>query len=288
MNFGDPASQVELRAITHCLRQGSGTYVNSATEARELNGRTDCAGLGHRNTRDIGHPWLCPRLHFQKPDFFETSGADRDHFLHPLLYYHPEAPLWGAIYGSFLIMGANLIGLGHILYSRLPIGIPANQWPIFKALEGLEPGEFRQLMSLGAMQFADKSIRLTEEAAEVESLYFAISGDLNGDKGGRSFKMYAGEFIGEVSFMLGGKATASVTIEKGGVYYEWRKDKLRKVLENQPRLSQAFEALIGRDMAKKVASGYRAEELKVHSADVELQDENIGGKIAAPMSIKEA
>ena len=96
--------------------------------------------------------------------------------------------------------------------------------------------------------------------------------------------MYAGEFIGEVSFMLGGMATATVTIEKGGVYYEWRKDKLRKVLENQPRLSQAFEALIGRDMAKKVASGYRAEELKVHSADVELGDDTIGGKIAEPVS----
>ena len=56
------------------------------------------------------------------------------------------------------------------------------------------------------------------------------------------------------------------------------------MLENHPRLSQAFEALIGRDMAKKVACGYRAEELKVHSADVELQDDAIGGKIAAPVS----
>ncbi len=59
---------------------------------------------------------------------------------------------------------------------------------------------------------------------------------------------------------------------------------MRKVLENQPRLSQAFEALIGRDMAKKVASGYRAEELKVHSADIELQDDAIGGKLAALVS----
>lgn len=199
-------------------------------------------------------------------------------------YYHPDEPLWGAIYGSFLIMGANLIGLARILYSRLPIGIPANHWPIFKALEGLEPGEFRQLMNLGSMQFAADKVKLTQESTEVESLYFAISGDLNGDKGGREFKMYAGEFIGEVSFMLGGMATATVSIEKGGIYYEWPKDRLRKVLQSQPRLSQAFEALIGRDMAKKVASGYREGDAKVHSADVELQDDMIGGKIAAPVS----
>lgn len=198
-------------------------------------------------------------------------------------YYHPEEPLWGAIYGSLLIMAANLIGLGRLMYSRLPIGIPAEQWPIFKALEGMEPGEFRQLMRLGAMNFAQDRLDLTKENNVVDSLYFAISGDLNGDKGGRGFKMYAGEFIGEVSFMLGGNATATVSIEKGGVYYEWRKDKLRKVLESQPRLAQAFEALIGRDMAKKVASGHRAEDLKVHSADVELEDESIGGRIAAPI-----
>lgn len=199
-------------------------------------------------------------------------------------YYHPEDPLWAAIYGSFLILGANLIGLARLMYSRLAIGIPADQWPIFKALEGLEPGEFRQLMRLGSMKFAEQTVQLTEERSEVESLYFAISGDVTGDKGGHRFKMYAGEFIGEVSFMLGGVATATVSIEKGGVYYEWRKDRLRKVLEGQPRLSQAFEALIGRDMAKKVASGYRAEELKVHSADIELQDDAIGGRITAPMS----
>ncbi len=199
-------------------------------------------------------------------------------------YYHPSEPLWGAIWGSVLIIVANLIGLGRLMYSRLPIGIPADQWPIFKALEGLEPGEFRQLMGLGGMKFAESKVQLTEENTEVECLYFAISGDVTGDKGGHRFKMYAGEFIGEVSFMLGGMATATVSIEKGGVYYEWRKDKLRKVLQNQPRLAQAFEALIGRDMAKKVASGYRAEELKVHSADIELEDDAIGGKLAAPVS----
>ena len=199
-------------------------------------------------------------------------------------YYHPAEPLWGAIWGSVLIIVANLIGLARLLYSRLPIGIPADQWPIFKALEGLEPGEFRQLMGLGGMKFADHDVELTAENTEVDCLYFAITGNVIGDKGGHKFRMYAGEFIGEVSFMLGGMATATVSIEKGGVYYEWRKDRLRKVLESQPRLAQAFEALIGRDMAKKVASGYRAEELKVHSADVELQDDAIGGKIVAPVS----
>ena len=134
------------------------------------------------------------------------------------------------------------------------------------------------------MKFAEQDMILTEESVVVDNLYFAISGDLTGDKSGHPFKMYAGEFIGEVSFMLGGHATATVRIGQGGVYYEWKKEKLRRVLENQPRLAQAFEALIGRDMAKKVATGYRAEDLKVHSADVELQDEAIGGKIAAPVS----
>ena len=147
-------------------------------------------------------------------------------------YYHPEEPLWGAIYGSLLIIAANLIGLARLLYSRLPIGIPADQWPIFKALEGLEPGEFRRLMSLGSMKFSDTRVQLTKEGDEVESLFFAINGDLYGVKDKKDFRMYAGEFIGEVSFMLGDQATASVCIDKGGVYYEWPKDKLRSVLQN--------------------------------------------------------
>lgn len=200
-------------------------------------------------------------------------------------YYHPEEPLWGAIYGSLLIIAANLIGLARLLYSRLPIDIPADQWPIFKALEGLEPGEFRRLMGLGSMKFSDKRVQLTKEGGEVENLFFAITGDLYGVKDKKDFYMYAGEFIGEVSFMLSGNATASVCIDKGGVYYEWPKEKLHSVLHNEPRLSQAFEGLIGRDMAKKVVTGYRSGEVapnsKVHSADIELTSDEISEKLNA-------
>ena len=173
-------------------------------------------------------------------------------------YLHPAEPLWGAIYASLAIMAANFIGLCRLLYSRMPIGIPADQWPIFEALQGLEPGEFRKLMRLGDMRRAESDVELTREGAPVDRLYFIISGNLTGEKDGVSFPVPHGEFIGDVSFMLKSEATASVVIRGGGVYYEWPKDELTQALRRQPKLSHAFEALIGRGMAKKFGASRRA------------------------------
>lgn len=172
-------------------------------------------------------------------------------------YLHPAEPLWGAIYASLAIMTANAIGLIRLLYSRLPIGIPAEQWPIFEALSGLEPGEFRQLMRLGDMRRAEAQTILTEEGAPVEKLYFVISGGVTGEKDGVGFPVPVGEFIGDVSFMLKAEATASITMGAGGFYYEWLKSDLSAALDRQPKLAHAFEALIGRGMARKFGDSRR-------------------------------
>lgn len=173
-------------------------------------------------------------------------------------YLHPEQPLWGAIFASSMIFAANFIGLIALLYSRLPIGISAQHWPIFEALSGLEPGEFRRLMKLGVMRRAEVETLLTKEGEPLEHVYFVVSGAPKGLKDGVAFNLPGGEFVGEISFMIDGPATATVTLPEGGVYYEWRKEALRKAMDRAPGLSHAFEALIGRDLARKMATSRRA------------------------------
>ncbi|MEM7268908.1 MAG: cyclic nucleotide-binding domain-containing protein [Pseudomonadota bacterium] len=173
-------------------------------------------------------------------------------------YYHPVDPLWGAIYASLLIGGATLIGLVRIIYSRTNIGIPEEQRPIFNALSGLEPGEFRQLMRIAEKRTAERPTRLTREDEMLDFMFFVSNGELTGEKDGVKFPIPSGEFIGDVSFMLNSKASASVLLEEGGEFYQWRKEALRKAMERQQTLAHAFEALIGRGMAQKVAGSRRA------------------------------
>lgn len=174
-------------------------------------------------------------------------------------YFHPAEPLWGAIYGSLLILGANLIGLARILYGRLKFTMPAEQLVIYNAMAGLQPGEFRKLMSLGQVMKADSETRLTNEGEHPSHLYFVLDGDPSATKGGRNFGIPVRHFIGEISFILGTPATACVTLPSGGTYVQWDKGPLRRALAQNEDFGKAFEALLSRDMASKVANSIQIE-----------------------------
>ena len=171
-----------------------------------------------------------------------------------IVYYYafPEEPLWGAIFGSILIMCANLTGLARLLYDRLPLRIDPRFLQIYKSLPELEPGEFRRLMKIGKLLQADAPVALTERGIKPEYLYYIIEGKTVASKGREAFELPSSRFIGEVSFVLNGPATAKVVLQKGS-YVRWNRKALEKELERNPKFQHAFESLIGRDLARKVA-----------------------------------
>lgn len=172
-------------------------------------------------------------------------------------YFHPAEPLWGAIFASVAIGSATLIGLLRVIYSRLEIGISAQHWPIFETLKGLEPGEFRRLIRIGEVVREEAPVQLTEDGVRAEHLYFIISGDAEGEKSGNRFPLSSGEFVGEIGFIMDAPASATVRLPNGGVFVRWPVDALRREGERCPKLQAAFEALIGRDMARKFSQGVR-------------------------------
>ena len=176
-------------------------------------------------------------------------------------YYHPETPLWGAIFASLMILLANLIGLSRILYGRMKLAMPADQVAIYDAMAGLQPGEFRKLMSLGEVRTTERETRLTTEGETPDHLYFIAEGAPVAEKGGRRFDVPPRHFIGEISFVLGTAATATVRLPAGGRYVMWDKDKLRRAFARSPELERGFEALLSRDMASKVSTSVQIERL---------------------------
>ena len=170
-------------------------------------------------------------------------------------YFYPETPLWGAIFGSCLIMFSNLIGTSSLLYDQLPFSIDDDYKPIFKSLKGIAPGEFRRLIKSANRGEAKEEIILTEELKSPTHLYYLLNGEANADKSGQHFTIPSGRFVGEISFILkGNKATATVKLQKGAKFLSWEKNELEKLFLKEPNLQQAFEAMIARDMASKLST----------------------------------
>lgn len=170
-------------------------------------------------------------------------------------YYMRPEPLWGAIAASLAINAANLFGLLRLLYSRHFTLLPAASRPVFEAMRGLQPGEFRALMRLGEAVETTRPLRLTAEGVTPDFLWFVTRGDAAAEKSGRRFALPPMAFIGEISFVLKEPASATVTLEAGGAAIRWRRERLSAALCRSPQLERALEALIARDMARKVANG---------------------------------
>lgn len=170
-------------------------------------------------------------------------------------YFYPETPLWGALMGSVLILIANTIGTSSLLYDRFPFRINDEHMPIFKSLKGIAPGEFRRLMKISKTQQSTQEIILTEEFKAPTHLYYLLDSEATANKSGQQFTIPAGNFVGEISFILkGNKATATVKIAKDAKYLSWEKSELEALLLKEPNLQQAFEARIARDMANKLST----------------------------------
>ncbi|MEM1162348.1 MAG: cyclic nucleotide-binding domain-containing protein [Pseudomonadota bacterium] len=178
-------------------------------------------------------------------------------------YYHTGSPLWDAIIGSILIGIATVIGLGRVIYSRIPIGMNQRDRELFETLGGLEPGEFRELMKIANRVESPRTVDMTHEGKVPKSLFYVIDGSPVVEKGVTSFRIGNKVFIGEVGFFLNQPASATVKLVDGGEYVEWPGRALRRLLERKPHIQRAFYSMVTRDLAAKVSTGLQPTDLSV-------------------------
>lgn len=168
-------------------------------------------------------------------------------------YFHLGEPQWAAVMGSSLIGCANLTGLIMLIYSRIPIGLHGVQREMFDAFGTIQPGQFQKLMKIGRLRESTDPIILTREGERSDKLYYVLHGRPRIEKGEASFRIDGRVFIAEIGYYLNVPASATVLLPEGGVIFEWDREKLLKATNRNPNLRQAFDALITRDLAQKVA-----------------------------------
>lgn len=171
-------------------------------------------------------------------------------------YAHLGQPQWDAIIGSGLILAANLVGLARLLWYRLPLGMTDDDQEAFMAMGGgLLPGEFRRLMRFADRRSSTGPVSLTREGIAPGILYFVVRGEPILNKDGERFRLASHCFVGEVAFKLRSGASATVDLPEGGTWLAWEVGALHRLLDDEPRLAKAFDAVITQDMATKIAAG---------------------------------
>ena len=165
----------------------------------------------------------------------------------------PGVPLWGAIFWCFVTTAVNAAMMIRLLCDRTQFRLSEDELRLFAAFRTLSPGEFRMLTSLASWRTASTQTILTREGAPADKLFYVLDGAIGIAKRGRSFPIGAGTFIGEVAFLRGQPATATVTLDEGARYLEWPAGRLTSLLQRNPSLKASVHLLFTADMATKVA-----------------------------------
>lgn len=171
-----------------------------------------------------------------------------------------DQPLWAAMFGSSLIILANLFTLSGLLLSRAAFSVPRDLRHVRDAMGEIEPGLFRRLMRAGRLETLEVETVLTREGQRPTELFFVLSGRLRLHKRGGAIDLSEPCFIGEIAWLLGAPASATVTASPGAEIARWSVPSLRRAVGRSPRLDVALQALIAQDMARKVAAAPAAPE----------------------------
>ncbi len=110
-----------------------------------------------------------------------------------------------------------------------------------------------KLLRLGEWREAGPGTVLAVEGEALDSLTLIYNGEVVVEKGGAEVaRSRDGTLIGEMSFIQGGAATATVTAAGPTRYLVWPKQELRKLLRRNPTMDIAMNSVFSIDLTKKL------------------------------------
>lgn len=163
-------------------------------------------------------------------------------------------PILPSVFSNAVLIVVNIVILAVIVVERTTINMTDREKRLFKALDSLTPGQFRRLMRIGHFHIADEQTELVVEDSIVPQMCFVEGDRFFLKKGEETAQGKGPAFIGEVAFLRGTPASASVYVNSGTAYVTWPLQKLLPMLEKSPALRNGLMTAMARDLAAKVAN----------------------------------
>jgi hypothetical protein len=170
-------------------------------------------------------------------------------------YFVPATPLWTVIAWNTLFAIINIVQIAIIIKERTGIHFTEEEKELYETLfKNFAPFEFMKLMRIAEWhQVAPGQVVATEEQV-LDDVMLIYNGRLAVEvKGKQVAELLDGNFIGEVSFISGGAATATVRALEPTRYVSWSKKEIDKLLKRNPSMRSAMQTVLNTDLSKKLA-----------------------------------
>jgi CRP-like cAMP-binding protein len=172
-----------------------------------------------------------------------------------IIYFtYSGGDLASAIFWTVIFILINAYQLFWLVREKMSLRLPEKEGPLLReALSGLDDAQISQLLKAAEWKDFQPGDVLTRQDAPVDALYFLCSGRANVEVN-RSLVTYLekGSFVGEIAYLTGNPATATVVIEEPSRVLKFSKMRMAKVIAADPQINGIIYQLLGRDLAMKM------------------------------------
>jgi hypothetical protein len=169
-------------------------------------------------------------------------------------YLWPPKPIWTFIAWNSLFAIINIVQIAIIVRERSGVRFTEEEKELHETLfKKFAPFEFMKLMRIAEWrQVAPGEIVMTEGQA-LEEIMMIYNGLLSVERGGKQVaELQDGHFMGELSFISGGTATATVRAVEPTRYIAWSKKEIDRLLTRNPTMHIAMQGMLTLDLSKKL------------------------------------
>ncbi|MBV0912753.1 cyclic nucleotide-binding domain-containing protein [Anianabacter salinae] len=148
----------------------------------------------------------------------------------------------------------NLVMIAVVARERSTLGMSKRDQRLFETFRTLTPGQFRRINRLASWSYVDEARRVIEEGQPNTHLRYIDADRFGLEKAGEAHTARGPGFVGEISLLHGGVASASVTLRPGTLFAQWDSAALKNLMARDPALANALTARFSYDLAQRVAT----------------------------------
>lgn len=171
------------------------------------------------------------------------------------LFVGPK-PAWFGISWESVFITINIFQIILLFYERRKIAFSKEEQEIYqKVFPHFLPGQYKKLLNISTFAEADKGEILIEQGAQVPYLILIYKGMTSIIINGKTVNYCgSGSLLGEMSFLSGEPARATVQATQPTKYIMWHQQDLRKLLQHDHEMSQVMQTVFNKDLIKKLTT----------------------------------
>ncbi len=168
--------------------------------------------------------------------------------------------LYTGIGWDLVFIAINLFHLLRLTRERLRVRLAADDRDLLRTLfDGLDDAQIGMLLNSASWHTAPVGEQLTAEGAPVPALMLIAAGQVSVEVGDRAIaRMGPGSFIGEMAFLTGGTASATVTVTHPTRVMMIEQTRLKTLLVIDSQIAAVLHRLLGADLAQKLRTRNQA------------------------------